>query len=226
MGEEKTTGAFFDVDYTILSSNSASLFVKYLRQEGMVGIFEILSTLYYVIRYKLDLLDFERLAAREVAKMAGRTEAEMIELCDRWFKELVIHYIYPEARARIKSHQDRGEPVVLLSAATVYLVRPLALHLGVEHYLCNYLEVDDRGVFTGELKKPFCYGVGKVHWAEDFAAREGVDLERSKYYSDSVTDMPVLERFGEPVAVNPDLLLRKQAKKRGWPILDWRMPGK
>src|SRR5512135_704369 len=87
--------AFFDVDYTVLSDNSASLYVRYLRAQGKVGLPVIISTLYYVALYKLNLLDFEKLADRETARYAGQPEAEMIELCDRWFDEMVVEHIYP-----------------------------------------------------------------------------------------------------------------------------------
>ena len=216
-------GAFFDVDYTVLSNNSATLFVKYMRKEGKVGLKELAFTLYWVIRYKLNLVDFEEVAGREVAKMAGESEREMIELCDRWFSQMVIDYIYSDARALIEEHKRLGDVVVLLSAATVYLVRPLAEHLGIEHYLCNRLEVDDEGSFTGGLIRPFSYGQGKIVLAEKFAASHGLDLSNSLYYSDSITDLPVLEHFGEPRVVNPDFLLRKEAKRRGWPVLEFKV---
>ena len=220
---EPQRAAFFDVDYTVLADNSASLFVRYLRRQGKVGLLTILNTLYYLARYKLNLLDFERLAERETMRYAGQPEREMIELCDRWFRELVVEQIYPEAAALIRDHREKGEPVALLSAATVYLVRPLAEHLGVEHYLCNRLEVAD-GLFTGKLRRPICYGAGKLTLAEAFCQEHGLALSDSRYYSDSITDLAVLERFGEPVAVNPDPLLRREARRRGWPILEFQRP--
>jgi putative phosphoserine phosphatase/1-acylglycerol-3-phosphate O-acyltransferase len=204
-GSEKLRGAFFDVDYTVLSNNSATLFVKYMRKEGKVGLKELAFTLYWVIRYKLNLVDFEEVAGREVAKMAGESEREMIELCDRWFSEMVVDYIYSDARALIEEHKSLGYPVVLLS------------------YLCNRLEVDDEGSFTGGLIRPFSYGQGKIVLAEKFAASHGLDLSNSLYYSDSITDLPVLEHFGEPRVVNPDPLLRKEAKRRGWPVLEFKV---
>jgi len=222
--EAKAEGAFFDVDYTVLSGNSGTLFVKYLMKEGRVGVRALMGTLYYVLRYKMNLLDFERLADREVSKFAGMAESEMIELCNRWFEEVVVSHVYPQAMQAIEDHKKAGRPVVLLSAATVYLVRPLAEHLGVPHYLCNHLETDSEGRFTGKLRRPFCYGAGKLHWAEKFSSEHGVDLASSWYYSDSITDLPVLERFGRPVAVNPDPLLRKEAARRGWETIEWRMP--
>jgi HAD superfamily hydrolase (TIGR01490 family) len=217
-------GAFFDVDYTLLDGNSVSLFVKFMRREGKISAREIISSLYYLAQYKVGLLDFERVAAREVAKMAGQPEAEMIALCRRWFDEMVVHHVFPDGQAALEEHRSRGDVLVLLSAASVYLVDPLAGYLGVPHYLCNRLEVDGEGKFTGRAIYPLCYGAGKVTLAERFAAEQGLDLSECVYYSDSITDLPVLARFGEARVVNPDPRLRQEARRRGWPVLSFRRP--
>ncbi len=225
--QKSKRAAVFDVDYTVLSSNSASLFVKFMRQEGQAGLGDIMLTFYYVVRYKLNLLDFESLADREIAKYRGMEEREMIEVCDRWFREMVIDYIYPEAVELIERHKSEGDRLALLTAATIYLGRPLAQHLNIEHCLCNRLETDEESRFTGKLIKPVSYGAGKIELAESFAKETGVDLQESYYYSDSITDLPVLERFGHPVAVNPDALLKKAARQRDWPVIEFRKkPGK
>jgi HAD superfamily hydrolase (TIGR01490 family) len=213
--------AFFDVDYTILANNSVSLFLKFMRREGRAGWREIALSLYYLARYKLGRLDFEKAAEREVAKLAGQSEAEMIALCNRWFEEMVVHYIYPQARDLIEDHRAAGDLLVLLSAASAYLVKPLADHLKIDHYLCNRPEVSPDGKFTGKILRPLCYGAGKITLAETFAREQGLDLSRCSYYSDSITDLPVLLKFGEPRVVNPDPLLRQEAKKRGWRVLDF-----
>ncbi len=220
-----TRGAFFDVDYTILANNSASLYIKYMRQRGEVSLKEIVVSLYYLLQYKLNLLDFEPLAEREVKKIEGQPESEMIELCDEWFGQMVIDYIYPEALDVIQDHRDQGDEIILLSAASKYLVHPLAEHLDIRYYGCNRLEVED-GYFTGRLIKPVCYGAGKIHWAEKISEELGLELQDSYYYSDSITDLPVLEKFGHPIAVNPDTLLRKQAQRRGWQQLQFSMAEK
>ena len=81
------------------------------------------------------------------------------------------------------------------------------------------------GRFTGEAVRPVCYGAGKIYWAERFAQRHGIDLERSYFYTDSITDLPVLERVGEPRVVNPDPRLRRAAVRRGWPVMRLRLDG-
>jgi phosphoserine phosphatase len=93
--------------------------------------------------------------------------------------------------------------------------------LGLSHVVCSRLEVA-QGRFTGRPIEPICYGAGKIVWAERFASERNVTLKDCAFYSDSYTDLPMLERVGRPVVVNPDPRLRRAAKQRGWPIENWR----
>jgi phosphoserine phosphatase len=94
----------------------------------------------------------------------------------------------------------------------------MAAYLGIDgQYVCTHLESRE-GRLTGEVIPPVCYGQGKVVWAERFATEEEVDLSASYFYTDSISDLPLLERIGQPVAVNPDPRLRRVALNRGWPI--------
>ena len=92
----------------------------------------------------------------------------------------------------------------------------------MEESLAAGLVMDENGLLTGDLDGPLCYGDGKVIRAEQWAEEAGVDLDVSYFYSDSYSDIPMLERVGHPRVVNPDFRLRRIAKKKGWPILDWR----
>jgi phosphoserine phosphatase len=83
--------------------------------------------------------------------------------------------------------------------------------------MCTRLEAQD-GRLTGRVVPPVCVGTGKIVWAERFAAEHDVDLSASFFYTDSISDLPLLERVGHPVAVNPDPRLRRLAAARGWPV--------
>jgi len=106
---------------------------------------------------------------------------------------------------------------VIISNATTYAVAPLARYLDVPHVLATQLEVR-QGLFTGNYIEPLCFRHGKVFWAEKLAEELGEEIGRSTFYTDSITDLPLLERVGTRQVVNPDPKLRSLAKKRGWPI--------
>jgi len=136
---------------------------------------------------------------------------------------VVRDYIYPDAIGLIDQHRKAGDELCLLTAITNYLAEPLANYLKIENYCCNRMEVEN-GVFTGRMVKPLCYGKAKLDYAKEFAEQKGVNLADCTYYTDSITDLAVLEGIGYPVATNPDPLLRREALKRGWRIIDLKKP--
>ncbi len=215
--------AFFDVDYTLIYESSMRLYVKYMIPRGEFSKWDLVRGSYYTARYKLGLLDFEGMADRVTERYAGQPEQHMIDICRQWYEEMVKDFLYPEALKLIEQHRSRGDALALLSAATHYLLEPMARRLEIPHYFGNRMEVQD-GRFTGKMVRPLCYGAGKIHYAERLAQKLGLQLRDCTYYSDSITDLEVLSAFGRAVAVNPDRLLLRAAKARGWPVLRFSRP--
>jgi HAD superfamily hydrolase (TIGR01490 family) len=214
--------AFFDIDGTLIARNSAPLYMRHLRETGQARRRDLARTFYYVGRYKLGLLDVERAIAISMGWIRGRDEAAVRADCDAWYARTIRPYVLPAMTATVAAHRRAGHVPVILTSATRYLAAPLAADLGIEHMLVTQLLVED-GRFTGEAVRPVCYGEGKTYWAERFAAEHGVELVRSYFYTDSITDLPVLERVGEPRIVNPDPRLGRLAARRGWPIFRLRL---
>jgi HAD superfamily hydrolase (TIGR01490 family) len=201
-----------------VSVNTAPLYARYMRRHGRARRRDLLQTAFYLLQYRLNLLDIDRALDNASRFIAGQEEAEVRAFCERWYQEMVRGYLVPEMLALVERHRRDGHEVALLSSSTNYLAEPLARELGVEHLLVTRLEVVD-GRFTGRAIAPVCYGKGKVHFASAFAAAHEVDLGQSFFYTDSVTDLPVLELVGHPRVVNPDRLLRREARRRGWEIV-------
>ncbi|HUW09489.1 MAG TPA: HAD family hydrolase [Anaerolineae bacterium] len=215
-----TIAAFFDMDRTILNDSSGMLLVRYLRETGRIGPREGIRIAWWFLWYTLGLIEFPQAMMRMLMMSSGEEEEPLQEETDAWFEEWVVPHITRDAIQRIEEHRAQGHRPVVISAATVYVVKPLAERLNVPDYLCTYLEVKN-GRFTGRLIDPVPYGRGKALVAEQFAERHGIDLEQSYFYSDGKEDIPFLERVGHPVAVNPHRRLRRLAEQRGWPIESW-----
>jgi len=218
-------GAFFDVDDTVLAKSSGPLYTKYLIREGKVGWTQMLKTMWWYARYKVGRLDIQKMTRKVVAPFAGASEAEMIADCDRWYAEMVRQWVRPQMVEKIEWHRAQGHNLALLTAASIYLARPLGEDLRVDGYICNRLEVKD-GLFTGMMIEPLCSEEGKVFHAERYAAEHGLDLSQSYFYTDSITDLDFLLRVGNPVVVNPDPLLRREARRRNWPVHDFPNPAR
>jgi HAD superfamily hydrolase (TIGR01490 family) len=213
-------GAFFDMDRTLLRCNSGTLYIRWLRKHKEISLTRMIQALGWIAQYKLSVLDMESVVAREIAKMAGQSEAEMYDKCRAFFEAWVRSEVAPKARDAIARHRRDGHVLAILSTSTPYVVEPLAAHVGIDHVLCTRLSVRE-GRFDGTHVRPACYGRGKVHWAEDFARRHEVDLTRSFFYTDSYSDLPMLQRVGMPRIINPDSRLRRHARKTGWPVDEW-----
>jgi HAD superfamily hydrolase (TIGR01490 family) len=211
--------AFFDMDRTVLRIDTGMSWIRFLRGRGEVTRLGMLRALYWSALYKVAMLDLETLADRLVSDMHGDLEDAMVEKCRTWYELAVGHQVAPAARRAIDRHRAAGDEIVLLTGSTQYAACVVADSLSIEHVLCSRLEVQD-GRFTGRMAQ-LCFGDYKVDLAEAFARERGVDLAASSFYSDSYNDLPMLERVGVAVAVNPDALLRRHASRAGWRIENW-----
>jgi HAD superfamily hydrolase (TIGR01490 family) len=212
--------AFFDMDRTLLRCNSGEKWLSYLRRTGEISTWKAIRAGAWLLRYKLALVDMEAVTGIVFADMKGMLERELRVKVERWADEEILHHVAPRARERIAWHKERGHLTAILSTSTPFLTEPIADHVGIEHVLCTRPHVDG-GVLTGTYDKPACFGAGKVHWAERFARVHDVDLDASFFYTDSYSDLPMLERVGERWVVNPDARLRRHAQRVGWRIEEW-----
>ena len=215
------TAAFFDLDGTLLTVNSAGLWIRRERRLRRVRKRDMAQAALLLGGYHLGFLDMERALRVALAPLRGKPEAEIRAETQVWWREDVRRYIAPGGRAIVEAHRRRGDLLVLLTSSSRYASEMAREEFGLDHCLFQQYEVRD-GLFTGEPVRPICYGAGKVEIAEQWALIAGVDLQQSSYYSDSTTDIPMLERVRHPFAVNPDPRLSFTARRRGWPRLDWR----
>jgi HAD superfamily hydrolase (TIGR01490 family) len=213
-------GAFFDVDRTLVACNTGRLFLRDLRRRGEISFFRALRAMGWMLKYHLSLIDLQAVATRLAAQLRGLSEQEFAERCQRWVEDDVLPLLLPSALRKIERHRDQGHLLAILSSSPTYVTRPIAKTLGLDEVLSTQFEVA-AGQFTGRLVGPACFGQGKVHWAEELTSRRPIDLDSSWFYTDSFSDMPMLERVGNRVVVNPDPRLRRTAKRRGWSIENW-----
>lgn len=213
--------AFFDLDGTLLAANSGSLWLQRERRMGRVTTWQTLQAVGFLAAYNLGVVNIEEAMRQALQTVKGEREEDVREWTRVWFEqEVVPRHEAPGARPTLAAHRARGHRLVLLTSSSPYESPLAARYFGLDDCLSSRYEVVN-GRFTGEPVLPLCYGRGKVILAEGFAAREGLDLSRSYFYSDSNTDLPMLRRVGRPRVVNPDLRLRLEARRRGWVVLDW-----
>ena len=216
-------GAFFDMDKTLIDENSGTLYMKYRWERGEISRWDLVSGLQAYLRYKLGLLDIRAWTQGMMLQFKGQSERSLTREANVWFRERVAQHIYPDAEELVRRHQKDGHLVAIVSGATKFVVRPLAARLGIKKLLYTRLETED-GRFTGRVVEPICFEEGKIYWLQHLVEEEGIDLAKSWFYTDSITDLPLLELVGHPVVVNPDPRLYGVAVRRRWPVRFFRPP--
>lgn len=213
--------AFFDLDKTILAVNSGSLWVRREVALGYLSKRDAFRAMTWLARYHLGFASAEAMVADAVAHLSGTSAAALKERTERFFREEVRTTYRPGALEAIKQHRAAGEKLVMLTSSSNYLSELVAAELGFDGVLCNRLEVDAAGTHTGRVVGGVCFGPGKLPHAQREAERLGLSLRQATFYTDSYSDLSVLEAVVDPVAVNPDPRLSRHARKRGWRIVDW-----
>jgi len=219
------SAAFFDLDKTVIAKSSALAFGRPFYRDGLITRRDVVKAAYAQLMFRLGGADEQQMA---------RIRDHLADLCRGWrvdqvsqivnetLHELINPYVYAEAAALIDEHRAAGRDIVVVSSSGEEMVRPIAEELGISDVIATRMVVED-GRYTGEVAY-YAAGPTKAGAARDLAKERDYDLSSSYAYSDSISDIPLLEAVGHPTAVNPDRGLRRIATERGWPVLEFRHP--
>jgi HAD superfamily hydrolase (TIGR01490 family) len=220
--------AFFDLDRTLMEGSSAFQFGRAAFRSGLIGRRQLLSGAYGNLRFRLrGATDAESRALRDriSASLAGVRMRDMRRLGADVLGG-ILPRIYRPMLSLAYEHQDAGRRVYIVTAAAHELAEALALVLSFDGAIGSRFSSVRDGVFTGEPDGLFLYRAGKARAIRELARRECIDLSASYAYSDSASDLPMLEAVGHPVAVNPDRALARVARERGWEVLRFERLGR
>lgn len=213
--------AVFDLDKTIIDTSASMAYRKPLADRGLITTTDMLRMLMMLGNYMIsghDDASMDTTRNTLVAMIRGRREDDLVDVARGALQDVIVPFIYREARELIERHHAVGHRVAIITASARVLVTPLAEELGADHLIATELEVDDDGTFTGEVPF-FCKGPAKAEGLRRLADTQRYDLSASWAYTDSATDLPLLEAVGHPTVVNPDRALRRIADERGWPAV-------
>jgi HAD superfamily hydrolase (TIGR01490 family) len=213
--------AFFDLDKTLMQGSSAFQFARAAYRGGLVGRRQMASDGWANLRYRLrGASDADSLALRERIA-AGLRGARVVDLERLGVGVLsgVLPRVYPQMLALAHAHQDAGRRAYIVTAASQELADILARVMAFDGAIGSEMSEVVDGVYTGRATGLFIYRAGKAQAIRELAEREHIDLEASYAYSDSESDLPMLQAVGHPVAVNPDGALLRIARSEGWEVL-------
>ena len=217
-----TAGAFFDLDRTLIKRSSVLALAGSFRERGLISRFDLVRSAFWQVLFVLRGASAERVrsAAEDGMKMLnGFSVAEMQHLVGDAMEPVLRPLVYEEPLRLVQQHRERGERVYIVSATLQEIVQHIADDLGFDGAVGSTCEIVD-GVYTGRTLRA-AHGAGKAEAVRVLAAEDGLDLQASTAYSDWYSDVPFLEAVGKPVAANPDGKLRRIARERGWPVIDF-----
>ncbi len=215
--------ALFDLDNTLLAGDSDFEWAQFLIEKGVLDkeVYEARNQAFYD-QYKAGTLDIHEFLDFQLKPLARHERRQL----DAWHAEYmaskVLPMVAPGTAALLARHREHT--CMIITATNSFVTRPIADHLGVPHLIATEPE-QVRGEFTGRVQGMPAFREGKVSRLDTWLADQGQDwtrVEESWFYSDSLNDLPLLERVHHPVAVDPDDTLRRHADAKGWPILSLR----
>ena len=218
--------AFFDLDKTVIAKASMLAFGRTFYKEGLLSKRTILRSAYAQIVYKYSGANekqIQKLRETVLGLTKGWERSLVSTIVAETMTEIVEPLIFKEALDLIALHKSQGDLVYIVSASPEEIVAPLGERLEVDGVIATISKVDEDGRYTGEMDF-YAYGPYKAQAMATLAAKNGFSLEDSFAYSDSYTDLPMLEAVGNPVVVNPDRVLAKIAKDRNWRTLTFSNP--
>jgi HAD superfamily hydrolase (TIGR01490 family) len=217
--------AFFDLDKTIIAKSSTLAFSKSFQAGGLISRRAVLRSAYAQFVYLVGGADHDQMEKmREFLSdlCAGWDVQTVRDIVADTLHNIVDPLVFDEAVSLIEEHQLAGRDVIIVSASGAEVVEPIGDLLGADGVIATRMEIAD-GKYTGEIEY-YAYAENKARAIQDLALQNHYDLARSYAYSDSITDVHMLEVVGHPFAVNPDKELRRQAESRGWPVLVFNKP--
>lgn len=216
--------AFFDLDKTLLAVNSGTLWLRRELALGYVTKRQALRAAAWLVRYHFGFAGAERMVEEAISQIAGTRADALKERTTRFYEQEVSKAYRPGGLVALRAHRAAKDRCVLLTSSTNYMAELAQRQLELDGVLCNTIEVDASGLHTGKVVGRVCFAAGKLVHAEAEARTNAVSLKDCTFYTDSYSDLAVLEAVGHPVAVNPDPRLKRHAARVGWPVAQWGLP--
>ena len=220
-----TALAVFDLDHTLLDGDSDVLWCRFLMDEGLLdrASFEPLN-LAMEHGYRAGTVSTQDFCNFYVGTLGGRSPEHWQAWRERFWHQCVQPRLYPGTPALLQAHREQGHTLVMSTATNRYITELTAAGLGIEHLIATECEVGDDGRFTGRTRGQPNMRAGKIERLQAWLAPRGLALEQAacSFYSDSMNDLPLLERVREPVVTNGEARLLAVAAERGWRTLSLR----
>lgn len=215
----------FDLDNTLLAGDSDFEWAQFLIEQGVLDreVYEARNLAFYE-QYKAGTLDIHEFLNFQLKPLSRHPRSQLDAWHARFMQEKILPIITPKARELVARHAHDADLMAIITATNSFVTAPIARELGIANLIATEPE-QSNGEFTGNVEGVPSFREGKITRLNEWLERSGVAwqaIQESWFYSDSLNDLPLLERVTKPVAVDPDATLRAHAEKHGWPVISLR----
>jgi len=213
--------AFFDLDHTLLDGANGTIYAVQMVREKLMEQRVLLLVIWYSILYKLNRLPQEAVYKKVLDEMGRYTVLRMIEMMDIGFERFIVPRLYQGGVEIVREHREKGHRTVIATAAGEYIAERVRAQLGADDFIATPTPIKGEHM-SSEVMGPMAFMEGKLEMAAQYCEERGADLSECWFYSDSASDLPLLDAVGHPVMVNPQLKLRMATRGRSWPVLKFK----
>lgn len=217
--------AIFDLDNTLINTDSDNAFPKFMIEKGLLDAKEAAAkNAQFYQDYQNGCLKVADFVAFQVAPIKPFNRIQLNELHQEFMSKYILPHITQMARMLVQSHREAGDELLVISSTNEFIITPICHEFGIDNVIGTQLEIDATGRFTGNIVGTPSLGEGKITRLNEWLAMRGETLQsygKTYFYSDSKNDLPLLNVVSDPVAVNPDDVLLAYAQQRDWAILNF-----
>lgn len=217
--------AIFDMDHTVVETDCDVSWKYYLVEQGLAPLEHRQEADRFFDLYHQGKTPVSEFILFQLSEFVDCTVAEMRAIADHHFNERVKQYVYPDAKRLIHRFNAEGVSTVMLTGSNRIIAEPVARYLGIDKLIATEPEIIN-GQFTGRIDGQFLMKEAKLDLAFHHASSRNISLDQVAYYADSITDVPLLEKVGNPVVINPKAELLFKAKANNWQIETWQLESK
>ena len=219
MQPKSNIAAFFDFDETLIDINSSKIGFKWLYENKMLSKWFILKVFITGLLYEINLISEKQMADGMVIFYKDKKLSFFADRAEEFYRNLLKPHLVPKIVEKLNYHKKLGHILIIVSGSIRYYLEPVAKDLGIDHLICTDLEEGPDGLLTGKPKGQICLGKYKQKMTQELINELNINLNDSFAYGNSQADIHLLKMVGNPVAVQPNIPLKKVAKKNNWQIL-------
>lgn len=217
--------AIFDLDHTLINTDSDNAFPQFMIEKGYVDAdYAAAQNEKFYQDYQQGCLNVHEFVAFQVEPLKSFNKKQLADLHQEFMQKYIEPHISAMAKMLVKSHQDAGDELLVISSTNEFIITPICHTFGITNIIGTRLETDENGFFTGKVLGTPSLREGKItrlnEWLQENQRRRE-DYGKIYFYSDSKNDLPLLNEVSDPVAVNPDEVLHQYAQQHGWPVLNF-----